>query len=31
MALLVIVGVYPSIMMNMIKPNVELFLRGLRG
>ncbi len=31
MALLVIVGVYPSLMMNMIKPNVELFLRGLRG
>ncbi len=29
MALLVIVGIYPSIMLNMIKPNVELFLRGL--
>ena len=29
MALLVIVGLYPSIMMNMIVPNVELFLKGL--
>lgn len=28
MALLVIVGVYPSIMLNMIKANVALFLRG---
>ncbi len=28
MALLVIVGLYPSIMLNMIKANVELFLRG---
>ncbi len=28
MALLVIVGVYPSIMLNMIKANVQLFLRG---
>jgi len=24
----VIVGVYPSIMLNMIKANVQLFLRG---
>jgi NADH:ubiquinone oxidoreductase subunit 4 (subunit M) len=30
MALLVIVGLYPSIMLNMIKANVELFLRGGR-
>jgi NADH-quinone oxidoreductase subunit M len=29
MSLLVIVGLYPSIMLNMITPNVELFLRGL--
>lgn len=29
MALLVIIGIYPSIMLNMITPNVELFLRGL--
>jgi NADH-quinone oxidoreductase subunit M len=29
MALLVIVGLYPSIMLNMITPNIELFLRGL--
>jgi NADH-quinone oxidoreductase subunit M len=28
MSLLVIVGVYPSIMLHMIVPNVELFLRG---
>ena len=28
MALLVIVGLYPSIMLNMIKANVEIFLRG---
>jgi NADH:ubiquinone oxidoreductase subunit 4 (subunit M) len=28
MALLVIVGLCPSIMLNMIKANVELFLRG---
>jgi NADH-quinone oxidoreductase subunit M len=28
MALLVIVGVYPSIMLNMIKANVQIFLRG---
>jgi NADH-quinone oxidoreductase subunit M len=30
MSLLIIVGVYPSIMLDMIKPNVELFLRGLK-
>ena len=29
MALLVIVGLYPSIMLNMIKANVELFLRRM--
>ena len=29
MALLVIVGLYPSIMLNMIQPNVELFLKGV--
>jgi NADH-quinone oxidoreductase subunit M len=29
MSLLVIVGLYPSIMLNMITPNVELFLKGL--
>jgi len=29
MSLLVIVGLYPSIMLNMITPNVELFLQGL--
>jgi NADH-quinone oxidoreductase subunit M len=29
MALLVIIGVYPSIMLDMIKANVELFLRGM--
>ena len=29
MALLVIIGVYPPIMLNMIKANVELFLRGM--
>jgi len=29
MLLLVIVGLYPSIMLNMITPNVELFLKGL--
>jgi NADH-quinone oxidoreductase subunit M len=29
MALLVIVGLYPSIMLDMIKTNVELFLRGM--
>jgi NADH-quinone oxidoreductase subunit M len=29
MSLLVIVGLYPSIMLNMITPNVELFLNGL--
>jgi NADH-quinone oxidoreductase subunit M len=29
MALLVIVGIYPSIMLNMIAPNVELFLKRL--
>ncbi|MDW8343929.1 MAG: NADH-quinone oxidoreductase subunit M [Verrucomicrobiae bacterium] len=29
MALLVIVGLYPSCLMDIIKPNVELFLRGL--
>lgn len=28
MALLVIVGVYPSIMLNMIKANIQIFLRG---
>jgi NADH-quinone oxidoreductase subunit M len=28
MSLLVIIGVYPPIMLNMIKANVELFLRG---
>jgi len=28
MALLVIVGLYPSILLNMITPNVELFLKG---
>ena len=28
MALLVIIGVYPSIMLNMIKANVAIFLRG---
>jgi len=28
MALLVIIGVYPSIMLNMIKANVQLFLHG---
>ena len=27
-ALLVIIGLYPSIMLDMIKANVELFLRG---
>jgi NADH-quinone oxidoreductase subunit M len=31
MALLVIVGLYPSIMLNMIQPNVELFLKGVAG
>jgi NADH-quinone oxidoreductase subunit M len=31
MALLVIVGLYPSIMLNMIQPNVELFLMGMTG
>ena len=30
MSLLVIIGLYPSIMLNMIQPNVEIFLRGLR-
>lgn len=30
MALLVIIGLYPSIMLDMIKANVELFLRGMR-
>jgi len=30
MALLVIVGLYPSIMLNMIKANVDVFLRGAR-
>lgn len=30
MSLLVIIGVYPSIMLNMIKTNVELFLRGMK-
>lgn len=30
MALLVIIGLYPSIMLNMIKANVELFLRGMQ-
>jgi NADH-quinone oxidoreductase subunit M len=29
MALLVIVGIYPSIMLNMITPNIELFLRHM--
>ena len=29
MSLLVIVGLYPSIMLNMITPNVKLFLQGL--
>jgi NADH-quinone oxidoreductase subunit M len=29
MSLLVIVGIYPSIMLNMIVPNVKLFLQGL--
>ncbi len=29
MSLLVIIGLYPSIMLNMIKANVELFLRGM--
>jgi len=29
MSLLVIVGLYPSILLNMITPNVELFLKGL--
>ncbi len=29
MALLVIVGLYPSIMLNMIEPNVKLFLEGV--
>jgi NADH-quinone oxidoreductase subunit M len=28
MALLVVIGVYPSIMLNMIKANVQLFLKG---
>ena len=28
LALLVIIGLYPSIMLDMIKANVELFLRG---
>jgi NADH-quinone oxidoreductase subunit M len=28
MALLVIVGVYPSIMLNMVKANIQIFLRG---
>jgi NADH-quinone oxidoreductase subunit M len=30
MALLVIIGLYPPVMLNMIKANVELFLRGLQ-
>jgi len=30
MSLLVIIGLYPSIMLNMITANVELFLRGLQ-
>jgi NADH-quinone oxidoreductase subunit M len=29
MALLVIIGIYPSVMLDMIKANVELFLRGM--
>jgi NADH-quinone oxidoreductase subunit M len=29
MALLVIIGVYPSIMLDMIRANVELFLKGM--
>ncbi len=29
MSLLVIVGLHPSIMLNMIQPNVELFLKGV--
>jgi len=29
MALLVIIGLYPSIMLDMIKANVEVFLRGM--
>jgi len=29
MSLLVIVGLYPSIMLNMIQPNVELFLKDI--
>jgi NADH-quinone oxidoreductase subunit M len=29
MSLLVIVGLYPSIMLNMITPNVQLFLKGM--
>jgi NADH-quinone oxidoreductase subunit M len=30
MSLLVIVGLYPPVMLNMIRANVELFLRGLQ-
>ena len=30
MLLLVIIGLYPSIMLNMIKANVEVFLRGMQ-
>jgi NADH-quinone oxidoreductase subunit M len=30
MSLLVVIGIYPSIMLNMITANVELFLRGLQ-
>ena len=30
MCLLVVIGIYPSIMLNMITANVELFLRGLQ-
>src|SRR5437867_6002726 len=29
MSLLVIVGLYPSILLNMITPNVQLFLKGM--
>jgi NADH-quinone oxidoreductase subunit M len=29
MVLLVVIGIYPSVMLDMIKANVELFLRGL--
>ena len=30
MAVLVLVGLCPSVMLNMIRANVDLFLKGLR-